>query len=109
MALSGEGDRIEGDKIAFFFGRVVIANDGARRRVTLALNGEAVVLKPLKRASIATSSPKEYPRIRCQAARGEADKASKEEAKVHYGSHRCFEGRLVGDAWCEVTHASSRE
>jgi len=97
-----KGERIEGEKIVFYFGKVNTSMVGARHRVSLGLNGEAIALKPLKRAAAGLGIPREYPRIRCQSARGEGDRVSVSDDKVQYGAHRCFEGRIEREAWCEV-------
>lgn len=63
-------DAIHGDKIAFWFGKVNLF-PGKPDTVRLGLNGEAIVLAPLKRA-VPLTGGKLYSRLRCQSAVGHA-------------------------------------
>ena len=97
----GAGDTIHGEKIAFWFGKVNVAPEGVRSVARLGLNGEAIVVKPLKRAHPPIVG-KGYPRLRCQSAHGEADAVRCSDQKVQHGSHRAYEGTLRGEAWCKI-------
>ncbi len=101
MILRAVGDRIEGEKIAFWFGKVHIVRQGRRFGVNLGFHGEAVVLKPLKKAPVGRQG-KAYPRLYCRSADGEGNRAGCSEDKVRYGNHRAFEGKIEGEAWCRI-------
>jgi hypothetical protein len=104
-----KGDRIEGEKIRFWFGKVVVKQVGKRAIASLGLNGQAIELKPLKRANPETASRKTHKKIRCQSARGEGDTGFRKNKKVEQGNHRVWEGGLDGNASCEVTIPTSRQ
>jgi hypothetical protein len=104
--LLSEGDEIRGDKIFFCFGKVVgPTTKGARRIGLLKRNGQAWVMRPLKKARAPIG--REMDSINCESAAYECDEFE-DKGKQAYGAHRGLTGNLIGDAVCTIKHPLSR-
>lgn len=102
--LTSPGDRIEGEKILYSFGKVSHHKKKKEQRYKskLSRNGEARVVAPVKRAKPKLQEPRELPRIVCKSAKAECGEVRQAKKKKHHGSHRSYQGYLVGRAWAEI-------
>jgi hypothetical protein len=94
---------VEGDEIFFCFGVVPPPKQGKGGRVTgiLDRHGEAVVLRPLRRARI--PQYREQDSIRCTKAVYECSDFT-EKGKQTYGAHRGIAGYLCGNARATIRY-----
>ncbi len=100
------GESISGDKIVYCFGVVdKPRSSGGRISGTLRRNGQAWVLRPLKRARMPIS--REMDSVLCETAEYECS-GFQEKGKQTYGSHRGIVGNLIGDATCKIRYPLTR-
>lgn len=106
MIARNTGERIDGEKITYCFGKVNEAVQGKRVRVSLGLNGEAHVARRWRRIGPGETVPAvpagNHDSLEAASAKGECGKHRRDQSKVAYCAHRAFSGTMIGEVHLEV-------
>jgi hypothetical protein len=94
-----KGESIAGNKIAYSFGKAIVASNGTGYAVSLGENGNAWVVRTwTPRTPGDEPPPQKFRALVARSADGSCEKKPKDEGKGHAGRHRERQGVLSGNA-----------